>query len=932
MRVYACLLICLLVCCKALVAQPELKNVIFQTDSLAIKGFGFSGQSNAGDRQSPLLSFQLGEISYRSNHNTSPVQLQWIGCSIDHGLLRGIVRFTNQGNDTLMLHNVVPFATDTSFVYITGRGNHELSRTHLFIPGRLPVNVIVPDNAWDLGFSSVQLDDSVTINALVRRNRASIQKGSRNRFETTLFPGGSVTYNVFMEANTGGWREGITQVFQKRMLYDVDRFDNSIFERPDLSWIRHTYVMHLMMAWDRDYYDPVNKRFTLDDFVRRGRKLYGGDDIISLWPTWPTLGLDQRNQFDLFRDLPGGTPALRALTALLHKQGTRLFVCYNPWDESTRSEDHFAGISNLIAETSADGIVLDTKGESSKELQRAADRVKPGVIMYSEGMAVPKDMQGIPSGRVHNALYYPPMLNLNKLIKPDFAIYRVAELAKEPIRREFATSFFNGYGTEINIMSPGKPDWIADQYAFLGRTSRILRENTTNFTRALIPLVQTSTDSIWVNEWPSKEKTIYTIYSIRPDGYQGPLFEIRQADSMHYVDIWHHRLLEPVSQSGRTFLTATTDAFNRSYLGTNNEGAVDCIAAFPKLVSARRKGNRLELKSAPSATELRVWAGKPDYDKSPLSLEPGAHLIDINEHFGRFEGDLIIQLLRDGILVDETIVTIPSGETRKVSERWQLYSNKPDTGMVEVPGGRFTFKASHGDEFIPYPNEDVDSIFDMPSFYMDRYPVTNAQFQQFMQSTHYRPADTANFLKHWKKGRAPKGQEQFPVVYVSYEDAKAYARWAKKRLPSEIEWQYAAQTSDGNEWPWKQSTPVTRKTEVVTNTLSTIALEGIDSSRCNLGDGRLHAVGSYPAGVNPNGLFDLVGSVWQLTNDEYMSSSYKYIILKGGSYYKPSSSWWYVQGGPRELHYRQQLLRVSQGFERNATVGFRCVRDIRAGH
>jgi hypothetical protein len=67
-------------------------------------------------------------------------------------------------------------------------------------------------------------------------------------------------------------------------------------------------------------------------------------------------------------------------------------------------------------------------------------------------MAVPKDMAGIPSGRVHNALYYAPMLNLNKLIKPEFAIYRVAELFKEPIRREFTTSFFNGYGTEINIM------------------------------------------------------------------------------------------------------------------------------------------------------------------------------------------------------------------------------------------------------------------------------------------------------------------------------------------------------------------------------------------------------------------------------------------------------------------------------------------------
>ena len=164
-------------------------------------------------------------------------------------------------------------------------------------------------------------------------------------------------------------------------------------------------------------------------------------------------------------------------------------------------------------------------------------------------------------------------------------------------------------------------------------------------------------------------------------------------------------------------------------------------------------------------------------------------------------------------------------------------------------------------------------------------------------------------------------------MYVSYEDAGAYAAWAGKRLPSEKEWQFAAQTSSLQEWPWLQSTPVTRKEEYITNTLTVTKLEGIDSALCNLGNGKPYRVGAYPKGVNPNGIFDLVGSVWQLTNDVYMSGSYRYIIMKGGSYFKPSSSWWYVQGGPRELHYRQFLLRVSQGFERNATVGFRCVVD-----
>jgi formylglycine-generating enzyme required for sulfatase activity len=120
---------------------------------------------------------------------------------------------------------------------------------------------------------------------------------------------------------------------------------------------------------------------------------------------------------------------------------------------------------------------------------------------------------------------------------------------------------------------------------------------------------------------------------------------------------------------------------------------------------------------------------------------------------------------------------------------------------------------------------------------------------------------------------------------------------------------------------------VQRKEEVVTETLTVSSLHGIDPDRANLGDGKLYPVGKYPKGANPFGVHDLVGSVWQLTNDLYQSGSYRYIIMKGGSHFKPSSSWWYVQGGPRELHYRQFLLRVSQGFERNGTVGFRCVKD-----
>lgn len=897
---------------------------------------------NGGTGQSghlPLVSFRIGEKQYTSleaklengkNRIPGVAEISWDIKEYSFGL-KIEIKFRNISSDTVLLHNVVPLGQSPGHVYITGKGNHGLSRTHLFRPGFDPVNVIVPDNAWELGFSAIELDNGKKVCALVRRSAESIQKGKRQRFETRLFPDGSVNYTLWADSYIGTWQEGLRVMFQQRMLYDLEpgKFDNTLFERNDLKWVRHAYVSHLIQNWDNYYYDYTNKKFNLEEFVKLGLKLYGGDDFIGIWPTWPTLGLDQRNQWDLFRDLPGGMGQIKKLAGMCNHNNSRLFICYNPWDESTRSESHTVGMADIIAATGADGVVLDTQGASSIKLQHAADSVRSGVIMYSEGMAVPRDMQGIVSGRVHNALYYCPMLNLNKFIKPEFAIFRVAELFKEPIKREFSVAFFNGYGTEMNIFAPGKPEWAEEQYHYLGRTLRILRENTINFvSKEFIPLIPTNRDNIWVNQWNTGDKTIYTIYSLIPEGYKGYLFDVKPQAGWHYVDLWHHREKEPKLIEGKWLIGAETDAFNQSWLGTNNEGQVDCIARFPELLKVTLESDVLQVEAI-KGEEIKIWAGIPNYEKKPLLLPAGKNTIRLMEHFGRFEGRFIIQLFTSGILLDEKIVEIIPGTPRLVTQSAKTSGAASiPAGMVKISAGKFVFKTTNGDEFIPYPKYNMGKTFDLPVFYMDKYPVTNKQFKLFLDATRYVSKDTANFLKHWFNREIPNGQGNYPVVYISYEDALAYATWAGKRLPTEVEWQYAAQTSNVNEWPWLQKKPVKRVEEVITNTLTVSKLEGIDPRFCNLGDGKPFNVGKYPKGANPFGLEDLVGCVWQLTNDLYANGSYRYIIMKGGSYFKPSSSWWYVQGGPRELHYRQYLLRVSEGFERNATVGFRCVKDI----
>lgn len=892
----------------------------------------------------PLFSFVLDQQTVVSTQGKAQAsdqgwvlslpQLRIAVTAIAHqqGGQKMAIQLTNTSTDTLILENVMPLSPNTADVHITGLGDHPLSRTHLFRPDRGPVNVIVPDNAWELGYASLPLGASTHLAGLSRRIHWN-EQAQRRRFETILRPGGTVTYHLWFDLFHGAWQEGLRLFFQKRYLYDLEGpFEDSLYQREDLRWIRHAYAMHLIMAWDHQWYDHQRGGYQVEAFLQRGQRLYGGDDVIGLWPNWPTLGLDQRNQWDLFRDMPGGTDKLLELAQQMRRYGTRFFLSYNPWDESTRWEDHHAGMADMIAATQADGVVLDTEGKSTPERQQAADAVRPGVVMYSEGMAVPKDMPGIVSGRVHNALYHPPLLNLNKLIRPDFAIFRVAELNQERIRREYALSYFNGYGTELNIFRPGRPDWIEEDYRFWGRTLRILRENTSNFVNhRYTPLYPSLIDSIYINHWPLDHKDIFTIFSLRPGGHHGPLFSVPIRKNHHLVDIWRHEEIIPDTIGQNLLVPLKIDAFSPFDQGTNNEGAVSGVAYLPNLLTVARAGDYLTF-AAQDGDYIIIWPGSPAYEKAESARRFGVHrqTIRLTEHFGRYEGPFVVQVFRDGELLDERIVFLPPGTARLISSVTHTTPvAKAPQGMVPIPGGSFQMEVTYGDNFIPHPVDYPKGNIRVNGFYMDQHPVTNTEYQQFLEESGYRPLDTTRFLKHWTDGRIPAGEEHYPVTYVSYEDARAYAHWAGKRLPTEIEWQYAAQTPDQRKWPWAKDANVQREEQYVTNTLTVSKLQ-VDPALCNPGDGKLYPVGRHPGGANPYGLEDLVGCVWQITNDLYDNGTNYFGILKGGSYYLPASSWWYVEGGPRELTYSQKWLRVSPGFERNATTGFRCVKDRKA--
>lgn len=825
--------------------------------------------------------------------------------SLTHRYSKITLTINNLGPDTIVLENLVPFGKSPNHTYITAKGQWSLTRAFLFRPGKEPLGVILPDNAWEMGYGAVEGKQGNSVCAIARRTQVS--EGKKERYSTHLYPAGSVSYDVYFGDFQGEWQNGLKRMFQQNFLFDLVAFDDSLYQRKDLQWIRNQYLMVLQFAWDQEFYDATNGGYNFDVFLQKFEKSTGGIDVFGIWPTWPALGLDQRNQWDLYRDLPGGLSKLKELSTFAKTRGTKFFISYNPWDQSTRTENPYLGMARLIEVIDADGVVLDTQGKSSLDLQMTADSIKPGIIMYSEGMAVPKDMPGILSGRVHDAIFMSPPLNLNKLIKPDFAIFRVCQLSQGNIHREINVSLFNGYGVELNMFAPGRPGWIEPELAYLGKAVKILRENSLAFNSMnFIPLIPTMRDDIWVNRFPGKSKTLFTVFNMMPEGFTGPLFIAPPGDNTHFVSLWHYEELRPQTVENRQYILVRTDPFNKDYLGTRLESSVDVIAEFSRLIEFSFTGNLLQL-SAGAGDHFRIWPAEPSYKIEPLTLAGTEHAIDVAESLGIVEGKLVIELFQQNELLDVRIIHLKPGSARLISktERTTPVSSTP-RDMVEIPAGEVLLSPIAHDSFIPYPDYAALPGYNISISYMDRYPVTNNQFYEFLQGTGYKPEDTVNFLRNWSDGKYPRGERNHPVVFVSYEDAKAYAKWAGKRLPSEAEWQFAAQGSTKRLYPWGNE---------------------MDPAKCNTGRNELTPVNQFPGGASPFGVMDMIGNVWQLTNDVYDNGSYRFIIIRGGSYYDPTSSWWYVRGGPQPLNRTQMLLRVSQGFERNATVGFRCVMD-----
>lgn len=645
-------------------------------------------------------------------------------------------------------------------------------------------------------------------------------------------------------------------------------YSDALYSRPDFAWMRTNFSCCFLMLCDEAFYDATAGRYTVKEFLARERREFGGYDSIVLWHAYPRIGLDERNQFEFYRDMPGGLKGLRAVADELHAAGVKMFLDYNPWDTGTRREgkSDLDALCEMVRTLDADGIFLDTMKEGAAELRAKFDAVRPGVALEGE-IALPLERlhdhhlswaQGFTDSEVPGVLR-------NKWFEPRHLQHQIRRWDLDHTR-ELHAAWMNGSGMMVweNVFGSWV-GWSQRDKSILRAMLPIQRRYASVFGgEGWTPLVPTLLPEVYANRWEDGGRTLWVLVNRSNQVIDRALLEFSGGSEMPFYDLIAGRKAEVQIAADQLRILGRIPARGIACFAQEEHHQAGDFQSFLKSQAALNR--RANFDAASPRRVTRLMAVKP------AKRHPR---------------------------VPEGMAEVPGGSvTLRIEVRERecgFYDSSPAGGHHFADVYSFRVRA-------------FERVVTLKRFTMDLTPVTNAQFAEFLQAAKYRPKHPDNFLKHWVNGILPAGQEDHPIVHLDLHDARAYARWAGKRLPTEEEWQFAAQGPDGRRYPWGKD-----------------LLPG----RCNGGEtGGTTPVKAFPDGRSPFGLYDMCGNTWEWTESEHTDGRTRFCMIRGGAYYAAKGSGWYMDGGPRPVNFSEKFLMMWPGLDRCATIGFRCVVDL----
>jgi len=257
---------------------------------------------------------------------------------------------------------------------------------------KLPLVVCDRENKFGFSVRFPLSSDLMDEGAAQNRNIALTQISSADELKNHRVPlAPDSTFNDSIEFEIIGLRGGWPEAFDRfREVWQSD-YELSEYRRKDLKWFNDCVVHNFCFLYGNEGFDFGKKRVDVEKLLKSGED-FGGYDTVTIWNSYPHLGVDKRSQWDYYDDFPGGRQALKEMVDEFHKHGVKVFLPFLPWDrgydESTRTMSD--NLAKLIEDTGADGVHLDTMETLPDCYRKKLDKLRPGIVLTSENHPMKK--------------------------------------------------------------------------------------------------------------------------------------------------------------------------------------------------------------------------------------------------------------------------------------------------------------------------------------------------------------------------------------------------------------------------------------------------------------------------------------------------------------------------------------------------------------
>ncbi len=342
--------------------------------------------------------------------------------------------------------------------------------------------------------------------------------------------------------------EGRNKVFNLWKENTRSRYDLRKYFRPKNTWIKKNYITHFTFAYGKETFNYEKTKFNIKKIIKEGKE-FGGYDSLIFWHQYPRLGLDNTNQWDLYKYLPEGYKSIKKIVKECHKSGVKFFIPFKPWDvRSNESLDHHAtSLENFITKTNIDGFFLDTMSSLPESFLRIQKKF-PSFEFASEG--TPKEQRQIEQltsswdqiGDIRRNYKVEVEANMFRFVFPEHPLNLVSRWSvgsdKDSIIKRAA---FNGTGLVIwqDVFGCWLP-FSKKQKQLIKKLKNVLDKfHDIIFGSNSVPLIETLSNGLICNKFcNNSNQKIFAIYNFTNKNINGPLFLLEPNDKIKLQQIF----------------------------------------------------------------------------------------------------------------------------------------------------------------------------------------------------------------------------------------------------------------------------------------------------------------------------------------------------------------------------------------------------------